>query len=130
VKPFKKSYTRPVPADAKIVKKQVRENGQPIRKPFAKFKQRGGRVVEAPVSDDGTRYRVSSGKYYGRIKTVYGQEDVPLCTDLDASKEMLHQLQRKADREAAGLSDPFDESGKCPLSRNTWLDSASTWKPK
>jgi len=55
---------------------------------------------------------------------------VPLCTDLDASKEMLHQLQRKADREAAGLSDPFDESGKCPLSRNTWLDSASTWKPK
>ena len=72
MKPFKKSYTRPVPADTKIVKKQVRENGQPVRKPFAKFKQRGGRVVEAPISDDGTRYRVPSGKYYGRIKTVYG----------------------------------------------------------
>ena len=43
---------------------------------------------------------------------------MPLCTDLDASKEMLHQLQRKADREAAGLSDPFDESRKCPLSEH------------
>ena len=116
MKPFKKSYTRP--ADAKVVTKQVRENGQPVRKPFAKFKQRGGRVIEAPVSDGGTRCRVPSGKYYGRIKTVYGQQDMPLCTDLDASKEMLHQLQRKANREAAGLSDPFDESGKCSLSEH------------
>lgn len=116
MKPFKKTYTRPVPTHAKVITKQVRENGQPVRKQFAKFKQRGGRVIEAPLSDDGTRCLVPSGKYYGRIKTVYGQQDVPLCSDLDASKEMLHRLERKADREAAGLSDPFDESGKCPLS--------------
>lgn len=54
---FKPTYTRLIPSDAKIITK----NG----KRFARLKQKGGRVVTAPILDDGKRCRVESSNWHG-----------------------------------------------------------------
>jgi hypothetical protein len=98
---FKPTYTILLPADASIVTKKGQR--------FARFRQRGGRVVLAPLSEDGTRCTVESPKWYGKYRDADGIErKQPLYTDRTASEQQLAELVRQAERKQAGLVDPFE----------------------
>jgi hypothetical protein len=45
-------------------------------------------------------------------------QPVTLFTDKEASRQKLHELERKAMREQAGLVNPFEEHDKRPLSQH------------
>jgi site-specific recombinase XerD len=100
-------YTKPLPADATVFTRKGER--------FARFKRRG-KTVEAPLSEDGTRVRLLSGKWYGEYTDASGVEQcVPLCTDRTAAEQMLAAEVKQAERKRAGLGDPHEEHHKRPL---------------
>ncbi len=116
---FKQTYTKPVPADAEIVTKTVTRNGVKSAQRFVRFKQRSGRTITAPLTDDGQRYQLESKKYYGRYRDADDVlQKVPLATDKDAAETMLVELKRKAERQRQGMVDPFEDHRKRPLSEH------------
>ena len=69
-------------------------------------------------TDQKTREKVkrNSKKWWGRYRSADGRERrVPLAADKAAAQAMLNELVRKAEREMAGLVEPFDEQRKRPL---------------
>jgi hypothetical protein len=50
-------YIKPIPAGAQILTRKG--------EPFARFKDRRGKTVEALLTEDGTRVRLLSKKWYG-----------------------------------------------------------------
>jgi hypothetical protein len=50
-------YTKPIPEGAEIVTRKGQR--------FARWKAGKGKTVEAPLSEDGTRVRLLSKKWYG-----------------------------------------------------------------
>ena len=64
----------------------------------------------------GERVRVRSKKWWGRYRAANGKEcRVSLAADKTAANALLNKLVRDAEREAAGLIDPFDAHRRRPL---------------
>jgi hypothetical protein len=104
-------YTKPVPAGAEVVTRK----GERV----ARFKGRGGKTVQAPRTEDGTRIRMLSRKWYGEYRDADGVERrVPLATDRTAAELMLAELVRKAELKQANVADPFEEHSKRPLAEH------------
>jgi hypothetical protein len=101
-------YTKPIPPGAEIITR----NG----KRLARFKDKKGKTVTAPLTDDGQRIRLLSRKFYGTFKDKHSNEKtVPLFTDEVPSGQKLAELERKAIMQAAGRADPFEEHNKRPM---------------
>ena len=67
----------------------------------------------------GEKVRTTAKKWWGRFRDADGTEKrVPLAVDKNAAQAMLNELVKKAERKAAGLTDPFEESHKKPLSQH------------
>jgi hypothetical protein len=67
----------------------------------------------------GKKVKAASKKWWGRFRDADGTEKrVPLAVDKNAAQAMLNDLVEKAERKAAGLTDPFEESHKKPLSQH------------
>jgi hypothetical protein len=104
-------YTKPLPAGAQIITKKGER--------LARFKDRRGKTVEAPVNEDGTRIQLLSRKWYGEYKDADGVERrVPLFTDKTASEQELARLVRAAELGKAGVVDPFAAHRKRPLAEH------------
>jgi integrase/recombinase XerC len=101
-------YTKPLPAGAEVITRKGQR--------FARFKDRRGKAVEAPLNDDGTRVQLLSRKWYGEYKDADGVEQcVPLSTDKTAAAQMLADLVKKAELGKAGITDPYEAHRKRPL---------------
>ena len=103
----KATYTRPVPADAKIVTKK--------RKRFARFRIKN-RTIDAPLTKDGKRCQVETDEYYIRYKGTDGKwRRVKGYTDQDATRALALKLETKVARKQEGLADPFEEHTRRPI---------------
>ena len=61
----------------------------------------------------GQRVKAKSKKWWGRFRDENGEERrVPLATDRTAAQTMLSDLVKKAERKAAGITDPLEEHRK------------------
>lgn len=61
----------------------------------------------------GQRVKAKSKKWWGRLRDENGEEKrVPLATDRTAAQTMLTELVKKAERKAAGITDPLEEHRK------------------
>src|SRR5215475_9803048 len=105
---IRQHYTRPIPPDAEIITRKG--------KCLARFKDKGGRTVLAPLTGNGERCRVPSEKWYGQYVDGNGVlQCVPLSTNKTAAQQMLNELVKRAELEKAGVADPFREHRKRPL---------------
>jgi integrase len=104
-------YTKPIPAGAQLFTRKGER--------FARFRDRRGKTVEAPLTEDGQRIRLLSKKWYGEYRDADGVEQcVPLATDRTAAEQMLAALVRKAELGRVGILDPFEEHRKRPLAQH------------
>jgi integrase len=72
--------------------------------------------ITAKDPKTGKKTKARSKKWWGRYKDALGVDRrVPLARDKAAAQAMLNELVLKAEREAAGQTDPFEEHGKRPL---------------
>src|SRR4030095_14073875 len=63
-----------------------------------------------------TKSKEQSSNWYGEYRDALGvKKTVPLCRDKSAATSMLHNLEVRAERQAAGRIDEYDEHGKQPL---------------
>jgi integrase/recombinase XerC len=105
---FRQQYTRPIPPDAeRIVHKG---------KPAARFKGTDGKPIVAFLTRSGDRCRVVSPTWYGRVPGA--AKPVPLCAIKTAAEMMLAEMVRKAAFARAGVTDPFEEHRRRPLSEH------------
>ncbi|MFO0879499.1 MAG: hypothetical protein U0840_19295 [Gemmataceae bacterium] len=107
----RKSYSRPVPSDAGPVTVSVKKRGKNVQVPGIKFTDANGKIVTAPLTAKGDRYRLQTTTYYGRV----GGKVVPLTENRAASEIMLGDLRKKAIHRRAGLASPFEEYESRPL---------------
>ena len=74
------------------------------------------KVFKRAYIDRKTGQRRKTKNYYAKIPNgLGGFRRVPLCSDKVASEAMLREMMLKANREKAGLADPFEEHRKKPL---------------
>ena len=74
-------------------------------------------VVTDP--ETGEKAKTTSKKWWGQYRDALGRDRrVPLARDKAAAHAMLNDLVRKAEREAAGMTDAFDEHAKRPLTEH------------
>jgi hypothetical protein len=67
----------------------------------------------------GQKVNAKSKKWWGRYRDAQGVERrVPLATDRTAAQSMLNQIVRRAELEAAGCRDLFDDHAKTPLAKH------------
>ncbi len=67
----------------------------------------------------GERVKSKSKKWWGRYRDALGRDRrVPLAADKAAAQAKLNSLVIKVEREAAGISDAFDDHAKRPLSEH------------
>src|SRR3954452_6923913 len=102
---FKKSVTRPIPPGAAVVTRQG------VR--LARWRDGRGRVRTAPLTTGkgGTdRVRDVSGTYFARYRDGDGMvvEGPTCCRDGCAARQVLAELERKAERVRAGLLTPAE----------------------
>src|SRR5262249_10592356 len=104
-------YTKPLPAGAQLFTRKGER--------FARFKDRRGKTIEAPLTEDGQRIRLMSKKWYGKYQDADGRPRcVPLATDRTAAEQMLAALVREAELGKAGVTDPFAAHRKRPLAEH------------
>ncbi|MHB1426380.1 MAG: hypothetical protein ACYC3I_24725 [Gemmataceae bacterium] len=104
-------YTKPLPAGAEVITRKGKR--------VARWIDGKHRPRAAEVTEDGTRIRQLSRKWYGSYVDVDGVERcVPLATDKTAAGQMLAELVRKAELGKAGIVDPFAEHRQRPLSEH------------
>jgi len=102
---FRPRYTQPVPAGAKIVTID--------RVKFARWTQRGGREVTAPLSDDGKRCTVEVDYWACETRNHLGEVKVERCfRDKTASEQKRLQILTRLEREAAGIPVPSPSTPK------------------
>ncbi len=107
---YQHTYPAPIPKQAEIVEKDGRK--------FARFRTRG-RVITAPLTDDGERCLRKTRKWYGKYRDADGViQREPLSADKDEAAEMLREIVRKANREKNGYSDPYEEHRERMLSEH------------
>src|SRR5262245_43133464 len=102
---FKKAVTRPIPPGAEFITRQG------VR--LARWRDGKGKVRTAPVTTgrDGTeRIRDESGTYFARYRDGNGVvvEAPTGCRDESAARQVLADLERRAERVRAGLLTPAE----------------------
>ena len=108
---FRPSYTRPIPADADIVTRKGKR--------FARIKGPDGRMVLAPLTNDGKRCRLKARKWHIRFRDAAGVvRQVAGFSDREATRQRAAQLEREAELGRAGVVDPFKEHRKRPLAEH------------
>jgi len=106
----KPTYSRAIPADAKIVTKDDKR--------FARFKHKG-KVITAPLTKDGKKCRVATDEWYVRYKDEHGEwQRKKAYTDKTASETLMVETQKQVDRKLSGHADPFEEHHKRPLAEH------------
>ena len=85
------------------------------KRTFTRHLDAEGRRV--PAGTDGARkVKEKSSKWYGQYVDAEGRRcRVPLCTDKVASRQMLADLERTAERGKAGMTDPHAPHRKAPI---------------
>src|SRR5262249_51349331 len=107
-------YSKPIPEDAERVTIKGKKGKPDV--PAVRVRDSAGKLVVAPLNKEGTRYKLPSPYWYGKVP---GQpKAVKLCTDKAASEIMLGDLLRKAEMKQVGAGDPFEEHNKRPLSEH------------
>ncbi|MFH1923033.1 MAG: site-specific integrase [Planctomycetota bacterium] len=102
----KKTYTKPIPKGAEVVSK----GGKRI----ARFKSRG-KVIEAPLTDDGSSCRIESRHWYVRYQDATGKwKRRKGYTDKDATAALAVKIERRIARQREGLVDPFEAHHRRP----------------
>ncbi len=77
-----------------------------------------GKVVSANTPG-AHKIRTKAEKWYGRFRDASGKiHRVPLATNKEAATAMLAEAIKKAERSTAGLTDPFEEARKLPVSQH------------
>ena len=72
----------------------------------------------------GQRIRSKSKKWWGRYRDASGAERrIPLAADKAAAQAMLNEIERRVDREKAGIADPFEKHRKRRL-----IEHIADWK--
>lgn len=105
---YKPTYTKPIPTGAEIFTRKGER--------FARFKNRKGKTITAPLTEDGTRVRLESAKYVIEYKDANGKpKKAKGYKDKKASDQKAAELEKKAERKEEGLCDPFEEHSKRPL---------------
>ena len=67
----------------------------------------------------GKRVKAQSRKWWGRFRDEHGDETrMPLATDKKAAQAMLVELVKKAERKAAGITDPLEDHRKRRLTKH------------
>ena len=103
----KGTYTRPIPESAKIIEKKGKK--------FARFKH-NGKMLDAPLTADGTKCRMETAEYYVRYKNSAGKwKREKAYTDHDASLSLAVKIEARIARQAEGLVDPFEKHTRCPI---------------
>jgi integrase len=101
-------FTKPIPTGAEIFTRKGKR--------LARWIDGKNRPREAEVTEDGTRLRQLSRKWYGCFTDADGVERcVPLATDKTAAQQMLAELVRRAELGKAGIVDPYEQHRKRPL---------------
>ncbi len=106
-KPFKPTRPFKLPAGAEVVTHDGR--------PHVRLRERGKPVLY-PVTKDGTKYLRPAKRYYfdhrdatGTVRRVKG------FADLKATEQLAAEMERKASRARAGITDPAEEHARRPL---------------
>lgn len=103
---FRKAFTKPVPADAETVVRQGRRH--------ARWRDAKGKVRTAPITvgkDGSERLALESRVYYARYRDHSGVvvEKPTGCRDEGAARQVLSELERRAERVRAGLLSPAED---------------------
>jgi integrase len=102
---FRKAYTKPLPTGAEIVARQGRR--------LARWRDSKGKLRTAPVTtgaDGSERIRVESGTFFARYRdgNRLVVEVATGCRSEDAARQVLAELERKAERVRSGLISPSE----------------------
>ncbi|MHB1524619.1 MAG: hypothetical protein ACYCYB_11775 [Candidatus Dormibacteria bacterium] len=104
-------FTKPIPTGAEVFAKKGKR--------MARWIDGKNKPREAEVTEDGTRIRQLSRKWYGSYTDAVGVERcVPLATDKTAAGQMLAELVRRAELGKAGIVDPYEQHRKRPLAEH------------
>jgi integrase len=104
-------FTKPIPSGAQVFTRKGKH--------LARWIDGKNRPREAELTEDGTRIRQLSRKWYGCYTDADGKERcVPLATDKTAAQQMLAELVRRAELGKIGIVDPFALHRKRPLSEH------------
>jgi integrase len=102
---YRKTFTKPLPGGAEIITRQG------VR--YARWRAAKGKLRTAPltVGNDGAeRIRVESGTFIAKYRDGHGLVvEIPTgCRTEDAARQVLAELERKAERVRAGLITPAE----------------------
>src|SRR5437868_3463199 len=94
---YKETFTKPLPKDAEIVEK----NGQRV----ARWRDKKGKLRTAPLSKSGTHVLIESAIYTANYRDGSGlvQKVSTGCKDMTAAKQVLANLEKRADGVRAGI---------------------------
>src|SRR5262245_47947820 len=116
---FRKTVTKPLPPGAEFVERtettKVRlpdGTTTTVRTPIrlARWRDGKGKPRTAPLTESGDRIRIESGTWYAKLRDGNGiVVEVPTgCHTEDAARQVLADLERKAERVRAGLITPAE----------------------
>ncbi len=95
---FKQTYTKPLPDGAELLTRKGKR--------VARFKNRKGKTVTAPLSKDGTKVILETAKFYIEYRDADDiVRRVPGYTDEKATEQEAARLEREAAQRKTGLID-------------------------
>jgi hypothetical protein len=99
---YRKSVTKPLPVNSEIITRK----GEKI----ARWRDRKGKTRTTILTDAGDRIRIESATFYAKFRDGDGiVVEVPTgCRTEDAARQVLADLERKAERVRAGLITPAE----------------------
>jgi integrase len=99
---YRKAVTKSLPADAEII---IRKGEK-----LARWRDGKGKTRTATLTDAGDWIRIESSTYYAKLRDGNGVVvEVPTgCRDETAARQVLADLERKAERVRAGLITPAE----------------------
>ena len=107
---FKPTFTKPLPAGAKIITKGDQR--------FARFKRKG-KTIDAPLTDDGTKIILESSTWHVRYKGPDGSwQRRKGYTDKDATQALGTRLEKAVARGIEGLDDPYQQANAQPMAEH------------
>ena len=101
---FKKQYTKPIPADAKVITRAVRGEA----KRFAQWIDRKGKRRTAELTGKGDRIKAEARTWTAKYRDGEGKvcEVATGCTDKDAANAVLTDLKQRAQHVKAKILSP------------------------
>ena len=114
----RKFYTRPAPAGATPATLKG--------KPAARFLDKGGKPVVAPLTASGGRVRLPVNMWYGEYLDAPGvRRCEALSPNKDAAKKMLRDIEARVQFKRAGLVTP-----RPGTARRHWPSTSTTGSPR